>query len=111
MRLFNASHLEVKKNFDRDFQTNPYECGWAGECIFFITVEALSGKSPCLVGEVEISPDGINWVREGTVSQPITAEGVHFIRATHFGNWLRLSCKISGEDPVFRLNIQLALKE
>ncbi len=110
MRLFNASHLEVKKIFDADFQTNPYEAGWANECIFFVMVEALSGKSPKMIAEVEISHDGINWVKEGTVSDPITKEGLHFIRVKHFGNWLRLNCKISGEDPGFKLNIQIALK-
>ncbi len=111
MRLFNASHLEVKDDFVRDFQTNPYECGWASECIFFVMVEGVSGRSPRLVGEVEISHDGINWAKEGTVSDPITAEGLHFIRVKHFGNWLRLNCRITGENPSFRLNIQIALKE
>ena len=43
MRLFNASHLEVKKYFDGPFQTNPYEAGWASECIFFIHVEERRG--------------------------------------------------------------------
>ena len=111
MRLFNAAPLELKKNFTEDFQSSPYECGWASECIFFIMVEGLSGKSPKLVAEVEISLDGINWVKEGTVSDPITAEGLHFVRARHFGNWLRLNCRISGENPSFRLLVQIALKE
>jgi len=111
MRLFNASHLEVKKDFTEDFQTNPYECGWASEGIFFIMVERLSGTHPVLVGEVEISHDGIHWAKEGTVSEPITKEGLHFIRVKHFGNWLRLNCKINGEQPRLRLNIQIALKE
>ena len=111
MKLFNASHLEVKKDFTGDFQTNPYEAGWASECIFFIMVEGLSGKNPRLVAEVEISHDGISWASEGTVSGPITKEGLHFVRVRHFGNWLRLNCKISGENPSFRLNIQIALKE
>ena len=53
MRLFNASHLEVKKYFDAPFQTNPYECGWASECLFFIHVEELTG-SPVLEAAVEI---------------------------------------------------------
>lgn len=111
MRLFNASHLEVKEDFDKDFQTNPYECGWASECLFFVMVEQVSGVSPRLVGEVEISHDGISWAKEGTVSEPITTEGLHFIRVKHFGNWLRLNCRIDGDDAVFRLNIQIALKE
>ena len=111
MRLFNASHLEVKKDFSEDFQTNPYEGGWASECIFFIMVERLSGQNPKLIAEVEISHDGINWAGEGTISDPINREGLHFIRVKHFGNYLRLNCKISGEKPVFRLNVQIALKE
>ncbi|GHV59460.1 hypothetical protein FACS1894182_13600 [Bacteroidia bacterium] len=110
MKLFNASHLEVKKNFTEDFQTNPYEAGWASECIFFIAVEGLSGKNPSLTAEVELSHDGVNWVKEGTVSEPISQKGLHFIRVKHFGNWLRLNGKITGEQPSFRLNIQIALK-
>ncbi len=110
MKLFNASHLEVKKDFLEDFHTNPHEAGWASECIFFIMVERISGNSAQLVAEVEISHDGIDWVKEGTASGPITEKGLHFIRVSHFGNWLRLHCKINGEYPCFKLNIQIALK-
>ena len=67
MRLFNASHLEVKKYFDGPFQTNPYEAGWASECIFFIHVEERRGD-PVLTAKVQISHDGIHWCDEGTVS-------------------------------------------
>lgn len=110
MKLFNASHIEVKKDFTQDFQTNPYEAGWADEAIFFIAVEGLTGNQPSLTAEVEISHDGVNWAKEGTVSQAITTKGLHFVRIKHFGNWLRLNCRITGENPSFRLNIQLALK-
>lgn len=108
MRLFNASHLEVKKYFDAPFQTNPYECGWASECIFFIHVEEIVG-SPVLEAAVEISHDGIHWCPEGTVSGPIATEGLHFIRVREFGNWLRLNAKVSGGK--MKLNIQIACKE
>lgn len=111
MRLFNASHLEVKKDFKEGFQTHPYEAGWASECIFFIMVEGLSGKNPSLIAEAEISHDGVHWAKEGTVSEAITKEGLHFLRVKHFGNWLRLNCHVSGEAPSFRLNVQIALKE
>ena len=110
MKLFNAAHIEVKKDFTADFQTNPYEAGWADEAIFFIHVERLSGERPCLDAAVEISHDGIHWVKEGTQVQGIDALGLHFVRVRHFGNWLRLNCCIQGKQPVFRLNIQLALK-
>jgi hypothetical protein len=111
MNLFHAAHLEVKKKFTENFQTNPYESGWAHECIFFIMVEELSGNHPELQAEVEISHDGVFWAKEGTISEPITQLGLHFIRVKHFGNWLRLNCTISGDQPSFKLNIQIALKE
>ena len=77
MRLFNASHLEVKKYFDAPFQTNPYECGWASECIFFIHVEEMTG-SPVLEVAVELSHDGIHWCPEGTVPVPSTRKACIF---------------------------------
>lgn len=109
--MFNASHLEVKKYFTEDFQTQPYEAGWASEVIFFIMVEEMSGTSPCLEASVQISHDGVNWCDEGTVSGPINTAGLHFIRVRHFGNYLRLNCKVCGDKPSFKLNIQIACKE
>lgn len=111
MRMFNASHLEVKKYFTEDFETQPYEAGWASEVIFFIMVEELSGSDPCLSAKVQISHDGVHWCDEGTVSENITSEGLHFIRVSHFGNYLRLACQVTGESPSFKLNIQIACKE
>ncbi len=111
MRMFNASHLEVKKYFTEDFQTQPYEAGWASEVIFFIMVEELEGVNPSLVAKVQISHDGVNWCDEGTVSEPITKKGLHFIRVKHFGNYLKLDCKVEGENPSYKLNIQIACKE
>lgn len=109
--MFNASHLEVKKYFTEDFQTQPYEAGWASEVIFFIMVEEMSGTDPCITAKVQISHDGVNWCDEGTVSNPINAEGLHFVRVRHFGNYLRLDCRVSGNNPSFKLNIQIACKE
>ncbi len=109
--MFNASHLEVKKYFTEDFQTQPYEAGWASEVIFFIMVEELKGVNPSLIAKVQISHDGVNWCDEGTVSEPITKEGLHFIRVKHFGNYLKLDCKVGGEEPSYKLNIQIACKE
>ena len=39
MKMFNDSHLEVKKFFKGTFFTHPYEAGWADEAIFFVMVE------------------------------------------------------------------------
>ncbi|WP_234573612.1 hypothetical protein [Rhodohalobacter sp. 614A] len=111
MKVFNAAHLEVKKDFKEDFQTNPFEAGWASECIFFVMVEDLSGEAPELTAEVEISHDGMSWAKEGSALTSVNKKGLHFVKVHHFGNWLRLNCHIEGEKPSFRLNIQIALKE
>ena len=111
MREFYTAHLEVKRDFTEDFETHPYECGWASEAIFFIRVERMSGGGATLNATVQVSPDGLLWADEGSAFEQITAEGLYFVRVTHFGNWLRLRCSISGEDAQFRLLVNLALKE
>ncbi len=111
MRQFNAAPLELKKQFKESFQTHPFEAGWASEAIFFIMVEDVSGSNSQLLAEVEISHDGFNWAYEGSVVGPIYEKGLNFIKVSCFGNWLRLNCKIEGDNPGFKLLVQLALKE
>ena len=110
MREFNTAPLEVRKTVSQDFQTHPYECGWASEAIFFIHVEEIAGENAQLTATVELSNDGIHWIPDGTRSEIISSKGLHLIKATHFGGWLRLDCSVAGEHAQFRLNIQLALK-
>lgn len=58
MKMFNDSHLEVKKFFKGTFFTHPYEAGWADEAIFFVMVEKIEGD-PVFEGRVQLSQDGI----------------------------------------------------
>ena len=111
MREFNTAPLEVKKEVADNFQTHPYECGWASEAIFFISIEDVSGEGATLDAAVQISNDGFYWVDEGTSFAPIVKKGLHFVRVNQFGGWLRLNCSVSGTDARFKLNIQIALKE
>lgn len=111
MKQFNAAHLEVKKTFHEDFTTHPFEAGWACEAIFFIMVEEVSGTSASLSAEAEISHDGVTWVAEGSRLESVMNKGLHFIRVSHFGNWLRLNVHIKGDKPAFKLNLQIALKD
>ena len=82
MKQFNAAHLEIKKSFTEGFETHPYEVGWADEVIFFIF--------------------------EGTLFEPITTCGLHFVKVTHFGNYIRLAVDIDNAE--FKLQIQIASK-
>ncbi len=110
MKQTHTAVLERYGSFTGDFTTEPYEVGWAEEAIFFIKIEAVVGIKPKLTGSVQISPDGISWVDEGTSLPVITKDGLLFTRVRHFGNWLRLSCHVSGRDTNFRGAILLCLK-
>ena len=71
--------------------TEPYEAGWATEAVIFIRALA---DAPGLAGmaHVEISPDGMRWIGEGTAfALPAKKDEVTFARVAHFGNWLRIS--------------------
>jgi hypothetical protein len=110
MKQVHTAVLERFGTFSEDFATEPYEAGWAEEAIFFIRVDAVEGASPALSGRVQISPDGIRWIDEGTRLPAVEQAGTTFARVRHFGNWLRLTCRVSGEQARFRGTIYLCLK-
>lgn len=71
--------------------TEPFEAGWAREAVIF--VRALKEPvGPVGRARVEISPDGMRWIPEGTeIDMPAEKDGIAVARVAHFGNWLRLS--------------------
>jgi hypothetical protein len=71
--------------------TEPCEAGWAREAVIFVrAIKAPVGRAPTAF--VEISPDGMHWVREGTrVQMPEMKNAIAVARVSHFGNWLRLA--------------------
>jgi hypothetical protein len=110
MRQIHTAVLERFGAFSQDFATEPYEAGWAEEAIFFVKIDEVEGAEPTLTGQVQISPDGMAWIDEGTPLPLIKQTGVVFVRVRHFGNWLRLSCRVSGGDVKFQGMILLCLK-
>ena len=70
--------------------TEPYEAGWAREAVLFIrALKAPKGPQPHAV--VEMSPDGMRWLPEGTeVQLPADRDGLAMARVAQFGNWRRL---------------------
>jgi hypothetical protein len=91
------------------FATEPYECGWASEAIFFVRLLEGGTELQGLPLYVQISPDGIRWCNEGTVTK-LSGGEVDFVRVSHFGNWLRLA----GNWPAgiaARVLVTMALKE
>lgn len=77
--------------------TEPYEAGWATEAVFF--VRALKpGKGGATEAHVEISPDGMRWIREGaSLVLPTAVDELAVARVRHFGNWLRLATDLPDE--------------
>ena len=85
--------VERNVTWEGNFATEPYEAGWASEALIFI--RALKSGAPGHSVAVQISPDGLRWVDEGTrVRIPGHADGLAMARVTHFGNWLRLAGKL-----------------
>lgn len=108
MKMFNASHLEIKKYFSGSFQTHPYEAGWADEAIFFIMIEHQNGE-PEVSAQVQISHDGVNWVNDGSIRQTFSGIGLHALKVDpNFGNYLRLDVAVTGGEAM--LNIQIHCK-
>jgi hypothetical protein len=73
--------------------SEPYEAGWAREAIFFVrALKEPAGPAP--MARVEISPDGMRWLPEGTeFRMPDRCDGMAMARLTHFGNWLRIAAR------------------
>jgi hypothetical protein len=91
--------------------TEPYECAWAGEAILFVRALEARGSLRAAKARVQISPDGIHWVDEGTAfPMPAKKGDLTFGRVRHFGGFLRLVARVPPRASV-KVLVTLALKE
>jgi hypothetical protein len=101
--------VERNRVFSGEFATEPYECGWASEAIFYVRKLEFTRELLGSVLRVQISPDGIRWCDEGSIVT-LTDADVDFVKVHHFGNWLRLAGDwIAGASAT--VIVALALKE
>ncbi len=110
MRNFQTVVLERMNWFTGQFQTEPYECGWAGEATFVVRVHEIQGDV-ALRSTVQLSVDGIEWMDDELCFPRIDRVGSFFLRVKHFGGWLRLDSAVAGRDARVRLTVYLVLKE
>jgi hypothetical protein len=68
--------------------SEPYEAGWASEAVVFLRVLDAEGEGGQVF--VQVSPDGIRWVDEGTSFDAPARGQVAFARVREFGQWLRV---------------------
>ena len=90
------SHTAIvarNEHWSADAATQPYECGWAREAVFFVrALKPSTGPQP--TGIVEISADGMHWIAEGTsFAMPQHTDDVAVARLSQFGNWLRVRAR------------------
>jgi hypothetical protein len=110
MKQFQASAVErrITAQPGEDFFSEPMEAGWAREAIFFLWIEEIGTGSFSV--NVQLSPDGINWIDDGA-GIVIDSAGYYFLRASHFGNWLRIRAGLSKINESVKLSVQLHLKD
>jgi hypothetical protein len=94
------------------FATEPAEAAWASEAIFFVRILKVEGRmdGTLSLARVQISPDGMHWVDEGTTFPlPTKVDEVAFARVSHFGGWLRVVGAVPG-DAELTVIVYLVLK-
>ena len=75
--------------------TEPYEAGWAREAVIFVRALAAENVPAGCEARVQLSPDGIRWVDEGSrFPLPAAADAMTFAKVHHFGNWLRIASEL-----------------
>lgn len=85
--------LARNETWEGQAASEPYEAGWAREAVVFIrSLGPPKGAMPPV--RVQISPDGMNWVDEGTTLGIPDVGKVSVAKISHFGNWLRLAADL-----------------
>jgi len=110
MRNFQASSVEKRITVKGTCFSQPMEAGWASDAIFFLWIEEAANVQEPLHVSVQISADGMNWIDEGTTLEGVQTTGHYFVKAKHFGNWLRLAIK-ANETAILKLSVYLHLKD
>jgi len=114
MRRFFTAVLEQGNTYEHDFETEPYEAGWAREARWFIRILDSGDATVALRLHREISPDGLVWIADENAPLHVNAVSGHMTSCVQhdFGNWLRLRVVFDTPPPrKVKFLIYLALKE
>ena len=92
LRESHSAVLARNEHWAGDVATEPYEAGWATEVLIFLRALHLEGDGQETSLAVQLSPDGMHWVNEGTrLLIPARTGEVTFARLQGFGTWLRVA--------------------
>jgi hypothetical protein len=101
--------VERAEGLSGTFATEPYEVGWAREAVVFLKVFRMTAGG-LLEARAQISPDGIDWVDEGSSFSPATGSGLDFVKLTNFGSWVRIVGDVQGSGATADVVVYVALK-
>jgi hypothetical protein len=110
MRQSQTAVLERNTTFRSDFETEPFEVGWAIEARWFVQVLRCGGEDAALELRTQISPDGITWCDEDGTCHETREPGLISWPVREFGQWLRIRAQLRGADASFQLRIYLVVK-
>ncbi len=90
--------------------TEPFEAPWAAEAVVFLRLLDGTTAPTGIEVRLQISPDGMHWVDEGTrMALPAAGDEVTFARLAHFGQYIRLAATLPA-DSTCRVLATLSLK-
>ncbi|MHB2169603.1 hypothetical protein [Alsobacter sp. R-9] len=109
MRASTSAIVARNETWTDGSASEPYEAGWAAEAIVFIrALTPPDGEAGIAV--IEISPDGMRWVAEGSrLPMPSREDEVTAARVSHFGTWLRVRAEMPAGSAC-RVLVTLHLK-
>jgi hypothetical protein len=90
--------------------SEPYDVAWAGEAVIFLRSLGAEGNPEQARAWVQISPDGMRWVDEGSMLSIPRVDEISSVRVRNFGTYLRVMTVLP-EGSSFKALLTLSLKE
>jgi len=90
--------------------SEPYDVAWAGEAVIYLRSLGAEGTPEQARAWVQISPDGIRWIDEGTMLPIPRVDEVSSARIANFGTFLRVMTVLP-EGSSFKALLTFSLKE
>ena len=90
--------------------SEPYDVAWAGEAVIFLRSLGATGNPQEARAWVQISPDGLRWVDEGSMLAIPDVDGISSVRIRNFGTYLRIRTVLP-EGASFKALVTISLKE
>ncbi len=90
--------------------SEPYDVAWASEAVIFLRSLGATGNPEEARAWVQISPDGLRWVDEGSMLAIPDVDGISSVRIRNFGTYLRIRTVLP-EGTSFKALVTISLKE